>query len=38
LLGERESRDLLVMVLELEKRCGSYDQRISQIQERAEGL
>lgn len=35
LLGERESRDLLVMVLELEKRCGSYDERISVIQKRA---
>jgi len=38
LLDERESRDLLVMVLELEKRCGSYDDRISVIQKRAESL
>lgn len=38
LLDERESRDLLVMVLELEKRCGSYDARIHLIQERAEAL
>ena len=35
LLSERESRDLLVMVLELEKRCGSYDERIRVIQKRA---
>jgi hypothetical protein len=38
LLGERESRDLLVMVLELEKRCGSYEDRIRLIEERAESL
>jgi hypothetical protein len=35
ILDERESRDLLVMVLELEKRCGSYDERIRLIQERS---
>ena len=38
LLDERESRDLLVMVLELEKRCGSYEDRTRLIQERAGAL
>ena len=37
-LDERESRDLLVMVLELERRCGSYDERIRAICKRAETL
>lgn len=35
LLDERESRDLLIMVFELEKRSGSYDERIRAICERA---
>jgi len=38
LLDERQSRDLLVMVLELEKRSGSYEQRIDAICKRAETL
>jgi len=35
LLDERESRDLVIMVFELEKRCGSYDERIRVIGKRA---
>jgi len=35
LLDERESRDLMIMVAELEKRSGSYDQRTREIRERA---
>jgi len=35
LLDERESRDLLIMVVELEKRSGSYDERIRAICKRA---
>jgi len=35
LLDERESRDLLIMVFELEKRSGSYDDRIRAICKRA---
>jgi len=35
LLDERESRDLVIMVFELEKRSGSYDERIRAIGKRA---
>ena len=35
LLDERASRDLLIMVVELEKRSGSYDERIRAICKRA---
>jgi hypothetical protein len=35
LLDERESRDLVIMVFELEKRSGSYDERIRTIGKRA---
>ena len=35
LLDERESRDLRIMVFELEKRSGSYEERIRAIGERA---
>jgi hypothetical protein len=35
LLDERESRDLMIMVAELEKRSGSYEQRAREICERA---
>ena len=38
LLDERESRDLVIMVFELEKRSGSYDERIRAIGKRAETL
>ena len=35
LLDERESRDLMIMVIELEKRSGNYGERIRAICERA---
>jgi len=35
LLDERESRDLIIMVFELEKRSGSYVERIRTIGRRA---
>jgi len=35
LLDEREARELMIMVAELEKRSGSYDQRTREIRERA---
>ena len=35
LLDERESRDLVIMVAELEKRSGSYNERIRAICKRA---
>lgn len=38
LLDERESRDLLIMVVELERRSGSYDERIRAICKRARTL
>lgn len=35
LLDDRESRDLTIMVIELEKRCGNYNDRIRAICKRA---
>jgi hypothetical protein len=35
MLDERESRDLVIMVFELEKRSGSYNERIRAIGKRA---
>ena len=36
LLDERETRDLVLMVSELEKRAGNYAERVRRIEERAE--
>lgn len=38
LLDQRESRDLIIMVAELEKRSGSYDEQVRAISSRAESL